>query len=114
MGSFVSTLLDPANIFGKRGDGMFNMADALDPGGAIIKAGTGSDIGRKIADPMKLYTEEEAEPVRTPGISESLKIANVADTKPSNEQVVSRQKLTDRRKALMAGSANYSKLGLNR
>lgn len=51
-------IADPANIFGGRPGG-FSMADAIDPGGAIIKTVTGSDIGRKIADPGKLYSQQE-------------------------------------------------------
>lgn len=51
MGGFVSTVLDPANVFGTR-DGGIDIAGALDPGGAIFEAATGSDILRQIADPI--------------------------------------------------------------
>jgi len=61
-------ILDPVNIFGKRPGG-FSLANALDPGGAILKTTTGSSIGRDIADPGKLmrptkYPEATAQRVR--------------------------------------------------
>jgi len=48
-------ILDPANFFGKR-EGGVNWANAMDPGGSFIKSATGSDIGRKVADPLELYS----------------------------------------------------------
>lgn len=45
------TILDPSNR-GKDVGGM------LDPGGKIIKKTTGSDIGRKLADPAKIIPED--------------------------------------------------------
>ena len=54
----LSSVIDPANVFGKRPGGI-DMRGAMDPGGTIIKSLTGSDIGHKIADPGKLMTPAE-------------------------------------------------------
>lgn len=51
----VYEIADPANFFGKR-EGGVNWSNAIDPGGSIIKTTTGSNIGRKVADPGKLYS----------------------------------------------------------
>lgn len=53
MGGFFSSLLDPANIFGSR-EGGIDIGGAIDPGGEIIEAATGSDLARQIADPGDL------------------------------------------------------------
>jgi hypothetical protein len=72
----VVKVLDPANIFGKRPGG-FNIADAMDPGGAIVKTVTGSDIARKIADPGKLLPKT-AETAVTPTLSPTTKLTAAA------------------------------------
>jgi hypothetical protein len=51
IGKKVKQIVDPANFFGGRSGGV-NLANAYDPGGAIIKTITGSDIGRKIGNPL--------------------------------------------------------------
>lgn len=51
MGSIIKKVIDPANFLGQRPGGP-NIADAIDPGGAIIKEATGSDFARKLADPI--------------------------------------------------------------
>ena len=58
----IGSVIDPANIAGKRKGGL-NMAGALDPGGKIVKDVTGSDIASKAGDPgglFKSYDSEEA------------------------------------------------------
>lgn len=58
-------IVDPGNLFGKRPGGV-HYGDALDPGGALIKSVTGSDIGRKIADPAKLFPQPLETVAETP------------------------------------------------
>jgi hypothetical protein len=58
-GGKIGNILDPANITGGRPGGI-SIGDALDPGGAMVKTVTGSDIGRKIADPAKLFRKRES------------------------------------------------------
>lgn len=52
MGSMFNKVADPANVFGFE-EGGFDLRGAMDPGGTILKATTGSDIGLKVADPGK-------------------------------------------------------------
>jgi hypothetical protein len=54
----MSTILDPANVAGKRKGGM-SMQGLMDPGGAIVKKYTGSDIASKVADPLSLYKDTD-------------------------------------------------------
>jgi hypothetical protein len=82
-----STILDPANLAGKRKGGI-NIAGAMDPGGAIIKATTGSNIGRNIADPGKFLK---------PYDSEQLAIDN--QPAPINENMFIRQPFKPQKRA---------------
>jgi O-acetyl-ADP-ribose deacetylase (regulator of RNase III) len=52
----LKVVADPANFFGKRSGGV-DWADAMDPGGKLINTVTGSNIGRKAADPLKLISD---------------------------------------------------------
>jgi hypothetical protein len=54
--SFLTNLADPANVSGARSGG-FDLTGAIDPGGTLVKAATGSDIAQKIADPFYALTD---------------------------------------------------------
>lgn len=56
--SWAGPVIDPANFFGKR-DGGISIANAIDPGGAMIEGITGSDFARQIADPLDLLSALE-------------------------------------------------------
>lgn len=63
--SKMNTILDPANLAGKR-EGGISIAGGFDPGGAILKKTTGSDIGNKLGDPLKLYPKIQEKSGFTP------------------------------------------------
>lgn len=50
---FISTVVDPGNIFGGR-DGGIDVGGMIDPGGTLVEAATGSDLASQLADPAGL------------------------------------------------------------